>query len=121
MQRKTKGIRTMIALSLGMMILGSSSGYGDSTDYAIDITEKLGRGIGNLLGSPLEIPCAMRDDVSERGALGIVSGFFKGLALFLRRALVGADEAATFIIPMDATLPRLCAKKPTPTVETKSS
>ena len=121
MQRRTKGIWALMVLSLGMIILGGSLGYADSTDYAISITEKLGRGVGNLLGSPLEIPCAIRDNISEQGAVGIVTGLFKGIALFLRRALVGADEAATFIIPMDATLPRLCSKKPAPVIETKKT
>ena len=67
MQRRTKGIWALMVLSLGMIILGGSLGYADSTDYAISITEKLGRGVGNLLGSPLEIPCAIRDDISEQG------------------------------------------------------
>lgn len=112
MRRKTAPLRVLIAIGLGIMVLGGSLGYADSTDYAIAITEKLGRGVGNLLSSPLEIPCAIRGDISEQGAVGIARGLFRGMALFLRRALVGAGEAATFIIPMDATLPPVCRKKP---------
>ena len=109
-------------LGLGLVLgLGSPLAYADSADYAVEITEKLGRGIVNVLGSPLEIPCAIRDDVTEHGAAGIGSGLFKGLALFGRRVLVGVTEIGTFVIPMEATIPSVCAKKPAPAVETKTT
>lgn len=109
-------MRKLITLVLGIMILGSSLGYADSADDAVQITEKLGRGIGNVLSSPLEIPCGFRDEIAERGASGIVSGLFRGLTLFFRRVLVGVTEIGTFIIPMGATIPRVCAEKPKPAV-----
>lgn len=122
MKRKIKEIRTLIAMTvIGSVVLGSALGYADSTDYAIAITEKLGRGVGNVLSSPLELPCAIRDDVSKQGAAGIGTGLFRGLALFVRRVLVGVTEAGTFIIPMEATLPRVCAKKPAPAIEKKTT
>jgi len=102
-----------------MAVGGAPAGYADSSDYAVGVTEKLGRGIVNVLSSPLEIPCGIRDEVSDRGTGGVGSGFFKGLALFLRRVLVGATETATFVIPMEATIPNVCARKPAPAVETK--
>ena len=80
-------------------------------DYGVEISTKLGRGLLNVVSSPLEIPCAIRDDYSDRGGAGIATGFFKGLAFFLRRLLVGATEAGTFMIPMEATLPPVCAKR----------
>ena len=106
-----------------VLLLGFGDGLGraESADYPLEITEKLGRGVVNVLGSPLEIPCAIRDDVTEHGAAGIGSGLFKGLALFLRRVLVGVTEIGTFVIPMEATLPKVCAKRPAPAVETQQS
>ena len=89
-----------------------------SADYSVEISQKLGRGALNLLSSPLELPCAIRDDISERGAAGVGTGLFKGLAFFLRRALVGVTEIGTFVIPMEETLPPVCAKKPAPAVHT---
>lgn len=109
-------MRRLSAMTLGILILGSSLGYADSADYAVEITEKFGRGVGNVLSSPIEIPCGFRDEMEERGAAGIVSGLFRGLTLFFRRVLVGVTEIGTFIIPMEATIPRVCAEKPKPAV-----
>ena len=89
-------------------------------DYGIEISEKLGRGLLNAVSSPLEIPCTLRDDVSERGAAGAAPGFFKGIAFFLRRLLVGVTEVGTFMIPMEETLPPVCAKKGQGRVVSKS-
>jgi len=81
------------------------------SDYRVGISQKFGRGILNLLSSPLEIPCGIRDE-------GLGTGFFKGIAFFLRRALVGATELGTFMIPMEATLPPVCAKKAEAAIQT---
>ena len=90
----------------------------NSTDYSIEISQKAGRGLLNALSSPLEIPCAIRDDVSEKGAVGVGTGLFKGFAFFVRRLLVGVTEFGTFMIPMEETLPPVCAKKPAAQVHT---
>ena len=86
-------------------------------DYGIEITRKLGRGLGNVLSSPLELPCGIRDEVSEWGWQGAFTGPFKALALFGRRLLVGVTEVGTFIIPMEGTLPPVCQKKREPAVQ----
>jgi len=81
-------------------------------DYNIEISQKLGRGLLNALSSPLELPCTIRDDVKDRGGAGVVTGLFRGIVFFARRLLVGVDEVATFVIPMEETLPPVCAQKP---------
>ena len=81
-------------------------------DYNVEISQKLGRGLLNALSSPLEIPCTMGDDIKDRGGVGIVTGLFRGIGLFARRLLVGVTEVGTFVIPMEETLPPVCAKKP---------
>ncbi len=106
-----------LAMTVAVFSLCTSSADAEnSADYTVGISQKLGHGVLNLISSPLEIPCAIRDDVSDRGAAGIGTGFFKGIAFFLRRVLVGVTEIGTFIIPMEETLPAVCAKKPTPQV-----
>lgn len=107
-----------LALVLG---LGNFCAFAETSDYGVEISQKFARGLGNVLSSPLEIPCTIRDEVSEKGGAGIGTGFFKGLAFFGRRLLVGVDEAATFLIPMEATLPKACVKKPAPAVQAKTA
>lgn len=80
-------------------------------DYSVEVSQKFGRGLLNVLSSPFEIPCGMRDEVAERGAAGVGTGLFKGLAFMARRILVGVTEVGTFVIPMGATIPPVCAKK----------
>ena len=87
-------------------------------DYSVGMLQKIGRGLVNVLSSPLELPCGIRDEVSEWGWQGAFTGPFKGLALFARRLLVGVTEVATFVIPMEGTLPPVCRKKQEPAVQT---
>lgn len=91
--------------------------YAESADYGVGISQKFGRGLLNVVSSPLELPCAIRDEVSERGAAGVASGLFVGIAYFVRRVLVGVTEVGTFVIPMEETLPAVCAKKAKPAIQ----
>lgn len=110
--------RKRMLMLVFVLIFGNSSGYaGNGSDYVVGISEKFGRGILNVLSSPLELPCTIGSDVSERGAAGFVTGLFRGLAFVARRALVGATEAGTFMIPMEATLSPVCAKRAEAKVE----
>lgn len=89
----------------------------NSADYSVGMSQKLGRGLWNALSSPAEIPCTMRDDMSQNGGVGAVTGLFKGMGFFARRLLVGVTEFATFVIPMEPTLPPVCAEKPAPAIQ----
>ena len=91
--------------------------YAEGVDYSVEISQKAGRGLANALSSPLEIPCGIRDEVSDRGGVGVVTGLFKGIGFFARRLLVGVTELGTFMIPMEETLPAVCAKKPKPAIQ----
>lgn len=103
--------RSVFAGVFLLSLFTSSPSSEAGVDYSVEVSQKFGRGLLNVLSSPLEIPCAIRDDVQEKGAAGVGTGFFKGIAFFLRRVLVGATEVGTFVIPMEATLPPVCAKK----------
>lgn len=85
-------------------------------DSAAGMGVKFGRGLWNVVSSPAEIPCTMRDDIKRDGGMGTVTGFGKGIAFFVRRAVVGVCEVGTFMIPMEATLPPVCAAPGTPAV-----
>lgn len=87
-----------------------------SQDYIVGISQKLGRGVMNVLSSPLELPCTMRDNISEMGGTGVINGLALGIVFFARRLLVGVTETMTFVIPMGATLAPVCAKKPEPAI-----
>lgn len=83
-------------------------GEGNTGDYMIDIGTKFGRGLKNVVTSPAEIPCTMADDMGESKVGGFFTGFGKGTVFMLRRILVGASEIASFVIPMEATIPNVC-------------
>lgn len=80
-------------------------------DYMVGIGTKFGRGLENVVTSPAEIVCTMSDDMQESAVSGFFTGFGKGTVYMLRRILVGVTEIGTFIIPMERTIPRVCAEK----------
>ncbi len=87
------------------------AGEGTAGDYAADMGIQFGRGLMNVVSSPAEIPCTMRDDIQEKGGgVGTFTGFSKGLAFFVRRAVVGVCEVGTFFMPAPKVLPTVCAK-----------
>ena len=82
-------------------------------DYFAGIGTKFGRGLENIVTSPAEIPCTMAKEMHEgNAAAGFFKGFGKGTGLFLWRAFVGVTEVASFVIPMERTIPRVCSDKP---------
>ena len=108
----------MMGFLLVILISGAPSVFAEgSVDYSVEISEKLGRGLKNVLSSPLEIPCTIRDDVKARGAAGSITGLFQGIVLMARRILVGVTEVGTFVIPMEATIPPACAQRPEPNIQ----
>ena len=100
-----------------LFLLVTATVYAEGVDYSVEISQKVGRGLANALSSPLEIPCGIRDEVADRGGVGVVTGLFKGIGLFVRRLLVGVTELGTFMIPMEETLSAVCAKKALPGIQ----
>lgn len=61
---------------------------------------KLGRGLANILTSPLEVPEQIsRTNNSDGPFAGYTVGVLKGFGWALGRACVGAYEAVTFALP----------------------
>jgi len=90
----------------------SYAGEGTAGDYFAGMGKNIGRGLINVVSSPAEIPCTMRDDVKEQGGSGYATGFGKGFAFMLRRILIGVSEIATFVLPADATIDPVCHQPP---------
>jgi len=88
----------------------AQAGEETAGDYFVGIGTKFGRGLWNVVSSPAEIPCNMTFDIQDKGGVGALTGFGKGTVFMLRRILVGVCEVGTFIIPMEATLPKVCSK-----------
>ncbi len=63
--------------------------------------KKLGRGVANVVTSPLEVPKGM-GDVNETDGIfaGATWGVFKGAVDCVKRAVVGVYEIATFPVPV---------------------
>ena len=80
-------------------------------DYLSEIGTKFGRGLANIVTSPLEIPCGIGSEMSQRPDIGLFTGLGKGTVFMLRRILVGVCEVGTFVIPAEATIPSVCKAK----------
>ena len=114
------GKKFLTGLSIFALLLTSAAypmawaGEGTSGDYMTEIGSKFGRGLFNVISSPAEIPCTMTSDIQKQGAAeGTFTGLGKGLAFMCRRILVGVTEVATFVIPMEATIPTVCTEQKT--------
>lgn len=100
-----KKVVIAIVISFGMVV---------PAGYAGDPAVKLGRGIANIVGSPLELANGMIHGIEEHPVAGLVSGTIYGVFGTANRILVGAYETATFLIPippryepiLDPPLPR---------------
>ena len=100
------------ALLMASFLPVAAAGEGTAGDYASGMGIQIGRGLWNVVSSPAEIPCTMRDDMSDgNAAAGAFTGFGKGLALMVRRIVVGVSEIGTFVMPSEATIPGVCAQK----------
>ena len=89
----------------------SFAGEGTTGDYARDMGVQFGRGLWNIVSSPAEIPCGIRDDMQVNAGTGFFTGLGKGLAFFVRRAVIGVSEVVTFIMPEGRTIAPVCAAK----------
>lgn len=84
------------ALVLFVTIILSSAAV-----YADNAVDKLGRGTANVITSPFELPSTMGQAAEENGPFaGFTIGAFKGTANFVKRAVVGVYEMATFPLPL---------------------
>ena len=107
----------ILAAALSLMAPKSFAGEGTSGDYARDMAIQFGRGLWNIVSSPAEIPCGIRDDMKVNAGTGFFTGFGKGLAFFVRRAVIGVSEVVTFVMPEGRTIAPVCAAKTTTAIQ----
>lgn len=108
MKKYNKSFCVYFVLLNLIFIPSSWAGEGTVGDYFRGIGTKFGRGFVNVVTSPAEIPCTTRDTLKDHPKSGYIVGPGRGFVFMVRRILVGASEMATFIIPMDATIPAVC-------------
>jgi len=109
--------KMVICLILATMVISPSRLWGQEEetlgDYMLGMGVKLGRGVENIVTSPAEVPCTMKDEIHDSGvARGIFTGIGKGTWSFFKRVLIGVTEIGTFIIPMGRTVSRVCTEEP---------
>ena len=82
-------------------------------DYVVGMGTKLGRGVENIVTSPAELPCTVKDEISDSGVTrGFIKGIGKGTWSFFKRVLIGVTEVGTFITPMGRSVSRVCTEEP---------
>ena len=63
------------------------------------MSDKLVRGVTNVATCPVELPKQIYKTTRDRGAVGAVIGLFKGVGMVCYRAVCGALETASFLVP----------------------
>jgi len=90
-------MKGFIAVAVVAVMVFSVCGI-SSADTAVD---KLGRGLANVVTSPLEITKGMSDEGEANGMFaGVTVGLLKGAFNTVKRAVVGVFEVATFPVPV---------------------
>ncbi len=89
--------KIVILLILFFLVLALGNGESRAADNP---GEKLARGVVNVVSAPIEIAKKIDQEWKSKkeqpAALGVFSGFFKGLAATLARMGSGAWDIATF-------------------------
>ncbi len=102
---------------IGILTPQSFADEGTAGDYMRGMGLNIARGLTNIISSPAEIPCGIRDDMKVDPNTGFFTGLGKGLAFFVRRAVIGVSEVVTFVMPAEPTIAPVCAAKTTTTVQ----
>lgn len=106
-ERKGKGWRTLAVTAMVALVLAvvapafaTSTGPLYRTTYPSKISNKLGRGLGNMLFCWVEIPIEINQEVQNTDLVtGSIVGFGLGLFRTGQRFVIGAVDVVTF--PVD--------------------
>ena len=107
--------RSILALILILAIPAVPTTAFASTDrsYPVQCLWKFGRGLYNIVKSPVEIPvnsykeargARLAGDNSGGQVLGYIAGFFTGTGYMLARIGTGVFDMTTFVWPTDALM-----------------
>lgn len=93
--------RMIATVSVACVILMSvaTSACALEDNYYGEITHKLGRGISNVVFSPLEIAWSTDDAIGAYGyGAGVPTGICHGVGRFVWRAVTGVVDIVTFLV-----------------------
>jgi putative exosortase-associated protein (TIGR04073 family) len=88
--------RLVTALATVATVCAALPAFAGRPEYLADPDTQLARGIVNVATGWVEVPKQSLIGGQNRGGLGLVGGFFKGVGLGAARTLVGGYEIATF-------------------------
>ena len=89
-------IKRFVSITLALLFLATLSG----SAFCDGATTKLGRGLANIVTSPMEvINQTTRTNATSGGIAAVTVGVLKGVGWTLGRAVVGVYETATFMLP----------------------
>lgn len=92
-----RNLTVVLGLMLALMLLNPSVSFARENGPWV----KLGRGICNVLSSPVEILYRMGEiGKHERWPIAVTGGAFKGAVYVVVRAVVGVYEIVTFPFPV---------------------
>lgn len=93
--------KKMLTLFVAVMAMGAVAKAG----YMEDVVRKLGRGVANIAGCPVEVLMNMQAVTEDNGLVaGVTYGTTRGVYHGVTRALVGAFEVVTFVVPTDVII-----------------
>ncbi len=72
---------------------------GRPPNYASGLALKLGRGLSNVLLSPVELPASVCGNICDRGVWGVIVGPFDGAVTGVERIGAGVLDVVTFPVP----------------------
>lgn len=88
------------------LLMAMFAAYAAEASYTGDVSNKLGRGLGNVLYSPFEIPHRVSTEmVGEDYVYAFPKGLVKGAFHAVGRAVVGVYETVTFVVPQQPIIP----------------
>lgn len=102
MFRKWIATALVTLVALGMALPAFAVGPNYPPDYPVGAGAKLARGVTNAATGWFEVPKQTSLGGREKGALGALGGFVKGMALGVARTAAGGYELATFWAPIPA-------------------
>ena len=101
LQRRQKARLVFAGLFAFGVSLWNDTASAEIVDRASLPMRKLGRGLANLIGGPLELPLTIREVGLEKGPIaGVTLGTLLGVGAAMTRSLVGAVEVVTFLLPL---------------------
>jgi putative exosortase-associated protein (TIGR04073 family) len=68
-------------------------------NYACGLGRKVGRGVSNILLSPVEVPASICGNICDRGVFGVIVGPFDGVLTGVERIGAGALDVFTSPVP----------------------